>query len=661
MGLKSTKQKTGQIYIAANNASDRIKCGADYVCDNVNDHIEIQAAINEAQSSIYDWGANEGFFSPEIILSAGQYAIGSPLYIGYSQSNGHWRPNQKTGCTLRGEGNVWLNWGGADQPHMNTFFINFSPDAEYVGRVLSNIMLNCNGKIAGIYTNRLNKGMLYRVYIHNSKFCGLIANDAWFGNYKHINISNANGMGTMFLRANGCKTEQLSVFGKSATQVPVIKSYNVDNWSESAFQTTFWPLEKLSGNSGNAGIFLGWSAHPASTQIVVHHPSGSGDFDENETITGESSTHTLDIDLASDPKYDLRCGTYFNCDSMSVNSLHFEEVNFNSSGLTTNYYPLSIIHGDNVTLRDIRYEEADVLTLADTFIRMEKAENCSIENVSTTITIGTAASKPSLKVDQIDQTVQDVGSSWASTMLENGDEVYLWDSIATGVTPGIYTISGVTGGVVTLNEDPGGDNGGTARLYAISAVKRRAPRRCVELIDCNACSVKNVRGRNFYECFVSIDTNCLYTYVESIYAKTDGANLAENWWVYYPRPIQDVINSGSYTTYINPHIFDASKLRYQNYLYSDGIKIPISSTVSVKTAMGPNYLIYLTGSGSINTLTNGWRGQQVRLVAFSGSCTLNDSANLDVGAGNLVLTSGYGANLICMNTDGNKWAIPQTA
>lgn len=76
--LKNTKQPRMEIFVAANNAPSWQKAGADYVCDGVNDEVEIQAAIDKI--------ANTG---GRIRLSAGTFWIDSWQHTRHNYDNAY--------------------------------------------------------------------------------------------------------------------------------------------------------------------------------------------------------------------------------------------------------------------------------------------------------------------------------------------------------------------------------------------------------------------------------------------------------------------------------------------------------------------------------------------------------------------------------------------
>ena len=61
MVLRSTEQPIGpKIYVASSLATEKFKNNANYVCNGTNDHVEIQAAIDEAYAIIDSTLDNDG-------------------------------------------------------------------------------------------------------------------------------------------------------------------------------------------------------------------------------------------------------------------------------------------------------------------------------------------------------------------------------------------------------------------------------------------------------------------------------------------------------------------------------------------------------------------------------------------------------------------------
>lgn len=170
---------TADYFVAASDSPDRVKVKADYVCDGIDDHVEIQAAID----ALPDFGG-------KVQLSTGRFNIGRPINL--------YRPNVSRWFSVCLEGQHMQSTSIFLQNGSNCNMIeNVNTGVSVSGwKVIRDLCLegnkarNTSG--SGYYSKRASttSGVCYdqciqNVFINNVKERGIHIEDGW-----HISIFN---------------------------------------------------------------------------------------------------------------------------------------------------------------------------------------------------------------------------------------------------------------------------------------------------------------------------------------------------------------------------------------------------------------------------------------------------------------------------------------
>lgn len=522
-----------------------------WVCDGTADDVQFQAAIDVAEAS-----GVQG----TVEISPGTYSFTSRIFIGYSGET----PSQNVGCSLVGVGRVVITYAGTEYEDCSGFLINVAPSIDINGRRIAHLRLNCADKINGLFTNAVNRGKVEDIFVSNSKYIGLLANNSWFGDYEGISVFGTQGMAALFLRCNGARIRKLIHYESDNTTMPEVWSYRYENFSEGSWSDTFQPLETLTSPGKTDAIFLGWMSEPNSTispvRMVVAYVSGSPTrFLHGNTVTGGTSGHTADIFIsATHEEYDVTSGIFITSQQFSLRDYAPENLDYDGDPLL-----LIMSHGGHVD--GIRWENTSAVAdnPADTLIKLNECYGVTVENgqgFAGPTRTGNRANAYDCQVTDngATGTVDDmIASTWGNNVLE-GDSVFIWDGVG-GMTDGVYTVSaGPTSTSFGIDEDPGATTGADACwVYGISLVDRLCPDVIVDLEECRGCTVRNISYRGCRTSLVKIDSSCVNTVLDTVRDSTVGIAFQDNdFWLVSPHPTLPINDSGSATKTINTQVYN---------------------------------------------------------------------------------------------------------
>ena len=621
-----------------------------YLCDGTADNVEIQAAIDAATADGYS----------VVELSTGPFAITTPLYIGYAAGE----PNANGGCSLKGTGTTSITWAGTTQDAPNVFLLHVAPQSFSAKVWVENISFFCESKISGIYSHSLVRGGIKNVVISGAKYFGLIAAESWTGRFEKITVSDCEGVAVMGLRNNGARFEQIFIGPGDVSNMPDLMKY-----STSSGVSTLQPLETVTvttGNGDKSGYFLGRGMNPENLHFAVFAHDGSGDFANGNVATGDESAGKTTLTTIS---YDIR-STIYTEGTDCFFSQFYPEGNVNGDTI-----PFMLIHGHSTVCEGFRFESGGSQKNCETYFKIEEADgviirNCEVRgnaDLNGTLTSGETA------VDgggAGDGTITFVDTGFLAKISVD-DEIYLWDADGATFTEQVFTVLSKVGSVVTFVEEiDANSTGATTSAYNITDVDRETPLTCVEIIDAYGTIVENMYCAAFRGDLVTVDANCRNTSVRNLVYDTNYALLtSDTFWLAIPNITGYVANAGLYTTFENPQVWATSGLSYTGPTLDansritlaqayDGPEVASNAALPIGSAWGPGYKVYVTGEVAATSVTGGYIGQVITLIAtHANGFTVTDGAGLDVGDGNVVLAQWETITLICNAAAGNSWRV----
>jgi len=246
---------TADYFVAASDSPDRVKIKADYVCDGIDDHVEIQAAID----ALPDTGGR-------VMLSSGQFNIGSAIEL-------HREVATEFDTWLTGQGPQITTLKLEDGANCNVIQIVVKDyNAGYKG-IADMTIDGSNGYNTsghGIYARRTGAGRIYNSWLHNlyivkcaqtgmyltsiwdwwitncaAEHCGLdgvyLSGHLAFINGLNIFDNASYGLrisGTKYMITNFCFTAPDTPRGKnpiygSSLQDSTITNFNIQQWGSS--------------------------------------------------------------------------------------------------------------------------------------------------------------------------------------------------------------------------------------------------------------------------------------------------------------------------------------------------------------------------------------------------------------------------------------------
>jgi len=433
-------------------------------------------------------------------------------------------------------------------------------------------------------------------------------------------------------------------------------------------------LETVSATGGETGVVVGWS----DTVLYVAHDVND-DFDDGDTVTGATSSFSETVDNDASETRNCEAGVYIRGGTPTIEGLNFEQCDFT----TTHDCPLFLGEGSNLHLRNVRFEVGTTSakrSLSPTWIHVRNCQNAVVENI-----MGNGGGA------QLVESVSNLGggskqvdgiSATQYARINVGDTIYLWevDGSDDDFNDGAYVIAskdgaGVDAYQVTLETDPGGtdDRDGDSFAYLLSLADRDSPNDMVLLTNADNAVVRNPWGYGFKNSIVHIASTSDRCLIENAWEQmvdTYQTAGAESGWLFHCKPRAVVLNEGTRTTIVNPQFFNATVDPGGNALIyggsndgndnqvidEGGARIASAATIAIGSAYGPHYRAFITGSNAVGTVTGGYLGQVITLIAVDGF-TVTDGASLDVGSGNVALAAYESITLVCNAAAGNSWRV----
>jgi hypothetical protein len=616
--------------------------------------VEIQAAIDAAEAQT----------SRNVVTLLGEFTITSPIYIGYSGTT----PIQNTGTNLIGIGATWIIWGGTTQTSPGVFMINYATtDIGGAGQRIEGLSLRCDEQVNGVYLADFHEGVIENMRIFQPLFIGVASIESWMARYDNVKVQQCRGIGMLLLRNNAGQCENAILHGCDLEEMPDVKSYRIDNWSESAFDSTFQPLETINDGGSKTAVFLGWADKPSPNMIVVAHTAG-GDFADNDALVGAMSTHTADVHITdAGDKHDLRSCLYTSGVAPRFENTLFEKNAYTDDDNSLDY-PMVLIHGEGTQFRQTYAERGNDASnhsaalaryarkMANVWFKAEESDQVVISGVQ-----GGSGSSP---LTDSNVTVTDNGATGTVTLMDatltarmaddGTDKVFLWGA---GITNGEYTvtsgtIAGHDGTEFDIDEDPEG-TAAAMDCYCRTLSDQDSPDTLVQLVASKGPLVENIRAVGFTSSYVSIDSDCEQTVVGKVQDHWiddhDGVNVT---WVYEAKPAAMISNAGKQTWVLNHQWWDASGLTFAGYndatwasgngrnqeVGLDGPFVASATVMDITTAWGPAYKVYVTGDTQVDELDGGHVGQVVTLIGTDATGFLidDDDARTATGAIDLI-------------------------
>ncbi len=528
------------------------------ICDNSGDEVEWQAIIAKAEAATEP---------AEIIVAPGRYDFDNPVYIGYAGG----LVEQNEGCSIIGQGKVEITYTGTEVTDCGTFMLNVAPSNFNVGMKIANLHLLCDGKVNGLFVSHMNRGEVSHIQIRDSKYIGLLANDAWFGKFSDITIGGGEGAGALFLRCNAAVITRLIHHGADNTNIPDIHSYYGDAWSDT-WDETFEPLETLTTitDGGEKAIFLGYMSQPnpgRGTRIVVAYTddSADGEFDNDEELLGGTSAGTATLKIDGDNEgYDVTAGVFITASQFSLRDYAPENLDYDGDPLL-----LVMAHGGHVD--GIRFENVANWPVgspdnpADTLIYLNECYGVTISNVqgfaSPNSLVGYNA-----RVVTGTRTIDTFDNAGLGAKLVEGDSVFIWDDDGF-VKDGVYTVSaGPASGTFQVDEAiADSEDADSAWFYAITLAERLSPAVIVEMKECRGCTVRNLSYKACLTSLVTIDSACINCTADTVRDSFFEGSLNNDFWMTFSRPTQPVLDEGSQTKVRNLQIRDTGRINIATY------------------------------------------------------------------------------------------------
>jgi len=350
------------------------------------------------------------------------------------------------------------------------------------------------------------------------------------------------------------------------------------------------------------------------------------------------------------------------------------------------------MEGSNGRIVNVRFETSASSTEAlremfNNWVVMRDMQNGMIENL-----YGFGNSAPLCAVVNVHATgdategtiIDNIASSYYSR-LTVGDHIYLYEASTSDddITDGDYVVESKDGldhsGTtyqITLTTDAGDNDGddGQTYMYLLTLADNTSPSNMVLLDNADNTTVRNVWGYGFKTSLVQVEADCQDATIQSVYEQKVNeydTEDVERYWLYHCKPQDVVLNAGVRTTILNPQIYNAKYTGTGNALAyggtndgnanqtvgEGGIRIASAAALAVGSAYGPNFRVYVTGTTDITSITGGYLGQIITLIAVDAGFTVTDGAALNVGTGNVALATNESITLICDAAAGNSWHV----
>jgi len=342
---------TADYFVAASDSPDRVKIKADYVCDGIDDDVEIQAAID----ALPDFGG-------KVKLSAGRFNIGKPINF-YRPDVPHWFSICLEGQHIHST-RIFLQ-NGSNCNMIENVTTGVSPSGWEIIRDLKldgNKKNNISGN--GYYSKRgsVNTGVSYdqcihNVFIYNVKERGIHIEDGWHISIFNCWIEQCDGDG-LYLIGSESRLSSLQISSNKGRGILLyghdhnVYDFILRDLGEDGFQTSALynsTIANLSINdwgqvsSSQNALYIDASSHHNTFSNISVKGTGTssssrgiavyGDYNLLSNITVED-THCNPLYIAKGGDNNLISNSYFKAGVSDNNSIIDDGANNKIVGCT---------------------------------------------------------------------------------------------------------------------------------------------------------------------------------------------------------------------------------------------------------------------------------------------------------------------------------------